>query len=124
MFEKATRQKLRFNYRGQLSVEDLWDLDVEVLDKMYSALRTEQKSSQEDSLLKKQTKANTTLNLKVDVIKHIVGVKVAEANARKQRAEKKLQKEKIASIIQKKQDEGLESMSIKDLQKAMDELEG
>jgi hypothetical protein len=122
MFEKATRIKLRFNYRGKLSVEDLWDLSLEDLDKMYGLLRGEQKAANNDSLLKTATKETTLLNLRVDLVKHVVETKLAEKNARKARAVIKLQKEKIAAIIEKKQDEGLENMSVEELQKAMDEL--
>jgi len=122
-FEKASRMKLRFTYKGQISVEDLWDLSPSVLDGIYSKLRAEQKAEAEDSLLKKTTVANRTRQLRVELVKHVVETKLAEAEARKSRAVNKLKKEKLATIIAKKQDESLENMSVEELQKAMDELD-
>ena len=123
MFEKAARMKLRFDYRGQISVEDLWDLPVEVLDKVYSGLRAGQKAFEEESLLKTVSHERSLVDLKIEIVKHIVETKLKETEARKNRAMAKMQKEKIASIIEKKKDEGLASMSVEELQKAMEELE-
>ena len=123
MFEQAVRMKLRFNYRGQISVEDLWDLPVEVLDNIYSGLMSEQKASSEDSLLCRTTRESQTRNLQIGLVKHIVETKLAEQEVKKVRVQNKMQKNKIAAIIQKKQDEGLESMSVEDLQKVMKALD-
>ena len=38
IFEVATRNKYRFPYRGQISVEDMWDLPVTELDKIFKTL--------------------------------------------------------------------------------------
>lgn len=32
IFEKATKEKYRFPFKGQVSVEDLWDLKLQDLD--------------------------------------------------------------------------------------------
>lgn len=123
IFERAARAKLRFDYRGKISVEDLFDLPLGTLDAIYSDLRAVQKASSEDSLLKKETKEGRVLDLRIDLVKHVVTTKLQEDEARKTRASIKMQKDKIAGIIAKKKDEGLESMSIDDLQKAMKDLE-
>lgn len=123
IFERAARAKLRFDYRGKISAEDLFDLPLGTLDAIYSELRAVQKSSSEDSLLKKETKEGRILDLRIDLVKHVVTTKLQEDEARKTRASIKIQKEKIASIIAKKQDEGLEGLSVEELQKQMKDLE-
>ena len=122
MFEKAVRNKLRFNYKGLLSVEDLWDLSLTDLDKIYKNLIKQQKELNEDSLLQKETKESERLNLSINIIKHIVNTKVQEDEKRQDQISRKLQREKIASIISKKQDEHLEKMSLDDLKKTLSSL--
>lgn len=122
MFEKAARRKLRFSHKGQLSVEDLWDLPVEQLDAIYKKLAKEQKATEEESLLTKGPASFTILGLQIDIVKRIVTVKLEEEDARKTKALNKMKKERIASIIAEKEDEGLKSMSLDDLKKAMDEM--
>ena len=50
IFKIAAKKKYRFNYRGVCTVEDLWDIPLEELDKMYAKLKKEQKNLGEDSL--------------------------------------------------------------------------
>lgn len=38
MFISATRKKYRYPYKGQITTEDLWDLSIEELNKVYIAL--------------------------------------------------------------------------------------
>ena len=121
-FEKASRKKLRFDYKGKIATEDLWDVSIIELDGIYSKMRTEQKASSEDSLLKKETRTSSILNLKIELVRHVVETKLEEAEARQNRATAKLQKEVYANLIQEKKEEGLKSLSIEELQKAMEEL--
>lgn len=51
MFEIATRTKMRFPFKGMISVEDLWDLSVQNLDKVFKTLNSQRKEAQEESLL-------------------------------------------------------------------------
>jgi len=122
MFEKAVRMKLRFDYRGLCSVEDLWDLSVKQLDTIYKKLNSEAKAQKEESLLEERTEEHSILDLKINLVKHIVEVKLAEKKAREDALEKMEMKNKILRIKAKKQDESLENLTIEELDKMMDEL--
>lgn len=122
IFEYATRNKVRFSFRGLISVEDLWDLSLTNLDSIYKELNKQSKQSEEESLLNIKTKEDELLNVQIEIVKHIVSVKLAEKEAREKASAKKAQKQKIMSIIAAKQDEALQNSSIDDLQKMLDEL--
>ena len=122
IFEYATRNKVRFSFRGLISVEDLWDLSLTNLDAIYKDLKKQSKQSEEESLLNIKTQEDELLNVQIEIVKHIVSVKLAEKEAREKASAKKAQKQKIMSIIAAKQDEALQNSSIDDLQKMLDEL--
>jgi hypothetical protein len=120
MFEKAARLKLRFPFKGSISVEELWDLPVSDLDQIYRTINKDLKGLQEDSLLKKQTKASETLELQVSIVKHIVSTKVAEAKEKENVKAKKEQALRLDEIIARKEGAALEGKTIEEL-KAMRE---
>lgn len=124
IFEYATRNKVRFSFRGLISVEDLWDLSLSNLDSIYKELNKQSKQSEEESLLNIKTQEDELLNVQIEIVKHIVSVKLAEKEAREKASAKKAQKQKIMSIIAAKQDEALQNSSIDDLKKMLDELDG
>lgn len=124
IFEYATRNKIRFSFRGLISVEDLWDLSLTNLDSIYKELNKQSKQSEEESLLNIKTQEDELLNVQIKIVKHIVSVKLAEKEAREKASAKKAQKQKIMSIIAAKQDEALQNSSIDDLKKMLDELDG
>lgn len=122
MFEFAVRNKLRFPFRGVISVEDLWDLSVTNLDKIFKELNSQVKQSKEESLLDIKTKEDEVLEIQIEIIKYIVSVKQEEMTAREKAIEKKAQKQKIMSIIAEKKDEALHNSSIDELTKMLEEL--
>ena len=122
MFEYATRNKVRFPFKGLISVEDLWDLSLTNLDSIYKTLNKQVKQSEEESLLNTRTTVDKELDAQIAIVKHIVAVKLAEQEAREKASVKKAQKQKIMTIIASKQDEALQNSSVEDLQKMLDEL--
>ena len=123
IFEYAARNKIRFPFKGMISVEDLYDLSLTNLDYIYKALNKQAKQSEEESLLTVKTNIDTELEVQIDIVKHIVSVKLAEQEAREKAAAKKAQKQKIMSIIATKEDEALKNSSVDDLRKMLDELD-
>lgn len=122
IFEYATREALRFPYKGMQSVEDLWQLSVKELDSIYKTLNKQVKQSEEESLLATKSNVDTELEVQIAIVKHIVSVKLAEKEVAEKASAKKAQKQKIMSIIATKQDEALQNSSIDDLKKMLDEL--
>lgn len=124
MFEKATRQKLRFPLKGHASVEDLWDAPLTTLDTLYQDLNRTLKETQVDSLLgtRTRTKETQTLELQTNIIRHIVKVRLEEIHAKESEAVRIENKRKIQEIIAKKQDEGLLGKSLEELQSMVDSM--
>lgn len=122
LFEIATRNRYRFNYKGVMTVEDLWSLRVEDLDVIFKMLNRQKKTADEDSLLATKSAEDQDLANKIDIVRYIVSVKLAEAAERVSAAEKKAQRDKIMEIVAKKKDKALEDMGIEDLMKKLEEL--
>lgn len=122
IFEQATRGKVRFPHKGQISTEDLWDLQVEELDTIFKTLNAQLRASKEDSLLEKRSVADEILTLKVNIVKYIVATKLTEDEERKTRAAKLAKKREIMAVLADKQAESLKGMSEADLMKMLEEL--
>lgn len=122
LFEIATRNRYRFNYKGVMTVEDLWSLRVEDLDTIFKMLNRQKKAADEDSLLATKSAADTELANKIELVKYIVSVKLDEAEDRKTAAEKKEQRDKILAIMAKKQDAKLENMDMAELEAELAKL--
>ncbi|WP_320973226.1 hypothetical protein [Enterocloster bolteae] len=122
MFEIATRSKFRFPYKGQISVEDMWELSLPALDSVFKTLNAQIKQIKEESLLSTKSKADETLELQIEIVKYIVSVKLAEKEAREKAAVNKEMKQKIMQIKAARQDKALLEASDEDLDKLLAEL--
>lgn len=123
MFETAVRNKMRFPFKGQISVEDLWDLDVNALDNIFKTLNGKVKVSQEESLLQTRSKESDELMLQIEIVKYIVSVKLAEAEARKNAEANRAKKQQILSILADKQENDLKNKTPEELQAMLAALE-
>lgn len=123
MFEQATKNKLRFESpKGALSVEDVWDLPLTgrgfSLDNLAKNLNRQIKDAEEESFVVEQSKTNRALTLRFEIVKHIIGVRLAEKQAAEERQKKVAERARILEIIDKKENENLEGKSLDEL-KAM-----
>lgn len=123
MFEVATRSKMRFPFKGMVSVEDLWDLSTNDLDSVFKVLNSQVKQAKEESLLDTKTKEDEVLDMQIEIVKYIVKVKQEENNLRLQAKAKKEKKQKILSILSAKQEEDLQSKSADELKAMLEDLD-
>lgn len=122
LFEMATRKKFRFPFKGMISVEDLWDLSVQNLDTVFKALNAEVKQAKEESLLATKSTEETILDAKIEIVKHIVKVKLEEAEQRTKAAANREQARRLQELIATKQDAELQGKSIEELQAMLSAL--
>lgn len=126
LFALATKKKYRFDtVKGQLTVEDLWDLPLTSdtgkpnLDDIAKALYKEIKAGEDEiSFVKTTANKNTayeTAKNKLDIVKHIIDVKQAEAEAAQKAKVAKEKRQRILALLAQKEDEELTSKSREEL---------
>ncbi|WP_127502061.1 hypothetical protein [Actinoplanes solisilvae] len=118
IFEKATREKFRYpSTKGLLTTEQLWELPLTAksgfsLDDVAKAVNAELKAVDTESFVATETNpAKATLATKLEVVKHVIAIRLAEDQAAKAAAAKKLEKEKLLSVLGRKQDAVLENLT-------------
>ena len=126
IFEIASRKKIRFQSSGNYAVEDLWDLPLKSnsrasLDSIAIGLNKEIKALGEESFVDEKPLGNEILQLKFDIVKHVIAVKQAENAVRAKAEQAREAKQKILGLIAQKQDQELASKSVEELQKLYDE---
>lgn len=130
MFEKASRLKLRFDTnKGMLSVEDLWDLPLMSatnkvnLDDIARSLHRQLKNDDDVSFVNLDRKSDKIVQLKFDVVKYIIEVRLAEADAAKITRENREKKDRLLQLIAERQDDDLKNMPLDDLKRMVAELQ-
>jgi ATP-dependent helicase YprA (DUF1998 family) len=121
LFKIAAKKKYRFNYKGLITVEDLYDLTIEELDKIYKNLKVQQRNSSEESLLQTISKEDKELNNKIEIIKAIVADKLAAKEKAQKAYEQRAQRQRILEIMEDKKDAALKEKTIEELQAMMSE---
>ena len=120
MFLKASRLKLRFDSpKGQLTVEDLWDIPLtsntgkanlnDIARDLYNKVKVDVVSFVEPA------KPNNIDELRFEIVKHVISVRVAERDAAAKAQMVAEQKQQIMSLIKQKEVEQLGASSIDDL---------
>ncbi len=122
IFKYAAKKKLRFPYKGFISVEDLFVLDIEELNDVYKALKELETNSSEVSLIKERTDKDKDLEVQIAIVEEIFADKTKAIDRAKKSAEKKAQAQQILEIINKKQNEALENLSQEELEERLASL--
>lgn len=130
IFERASRAKLRFATAiGELTAEQLWDLPLAVrgdrpdLDKIARAVHFELKGLDEVSFVDtKPDPRKVDLELRFDILKHIIDSKKTDAAAAQTAAQNAEFKRKLLDALAAKEGEELSKLSADDLKKKLAEL--
>lgn len=127
LFEQATRNKVRFETpQGMLTVEDLWDIPLTSargranLDDIARALHRKIKETETESFVIKAPKADELTQLKFELVKHVIDVRLAENAAAEQLRLNREKKQQLLALIAQKENEQLQGHTLEEL-KAMAE---
>lgn len=128
MWIEALSKKIRFEYKGKISIEDLFDLSLNELDEIYRNLKKELDEYQQysaDSLLDKDVEndgAYDELQLKIDVVTAVFNHLKKQQEELQKKIALQNQRDKILGIIADKQDEELTNKSISELKEILNNL--
>ena len=123
MFDVATRKKLRFPMRkGMISCEDLWDLSLDDLDRLAIDLK-KTLDEREVSFIKTPRVSNTDDQLRFNIVKSVIDVKLQEKEIKEDRVKKEAEKVRIQALIAEKENEKLKDTSLEELKKKLMELD-
>lgn len=111
IYKQAMMQRLRFNYKGTITTEDLWSVTLQGLDTMYKELNAELKASQEDSLLSKASQQTEVLELKISIIKDVVKTRQDIASTDLQKRANAEERQKLLAVLAEKQNKKLDELS-------------
>jgi len=127
MYKQASKLKLRFtSSKGLLTVEDLWDLSLTStrgvnLDEVAKTATRQLQEQAVESFVESAT-VDSLPTLRLDIVKDIIAVRMAQAKEIQAAILKKTKRDKILAIMAAKQDASLESQSMDELAKMLEEL--
>jgi hypothetical protein len=129
MYETALRGKLRFpSERGNLTLEALWEVpllsrDGFNLDAIAKGINSELKEVSEESFVRTDSNPmQTALELKLDLVKHVISVKLEEDRVARERALARSERAKLLEALERKKDSKLESMTEEQIKARLAEL--
>jgi hypothetical protein len=123
IFEQASRKALRFSTtRGQIATEELWSIPLQHksgfdLDNIAKDHNAALKAVTDESfVVTADHPLKAELTLKMEIIKHIIAVKLEERKDALDAAAKAEKRQKLLAVLEKKQDEALEDLSPEEIQ--------
>ena len=122
LFEKASRDKSRFaTNRGEVTVEDLWDLTLPQLNQLAKSLNKRLKEIEEEDFLA-VSKSDTKLKNEFDIVLHVLNTKKAELDEKENAQKKKAEKQKLLEVLASKQEDALTRLSEEELKARIEAL--
>lgn len=117
MYKQASKLRLRFSTnKGNLTVEQLWDLSLTDLDTLAVSLEQGYKASKGKSFLSMKTTKDKGIKLQFDIVLDILNTKVEESEVRAAAAEVRENNQKLLGLIKKKKESELENLTIEELE--------
>lgn len=124
MYKKALRTKLRFSTtKGKLTTEDLFDLSLTDLNNLAIALDKKLSETPRKSFISDITPDTQEDELRFNIVKDIITLKLVERNAAQNAKAKAAEKAQLLEILHRKQNEALESLSVAEIEAKIAELE-
>lgn len=119
---ECIRKKIRFNYKGLISAEDLFDLSVSDLQGIYRMYAKEYNDLTQYQLDDSIDEGATDVLIQRDIVREVYTVKLAEKMARQNAQAKEETRQEILSIMAEKQKDDLKNLSMEELQAKLDNL--
>jgi hypothetical protein len=130
IFEYASRKKLRFaSTRGELSVEQLWDVPLRSRDDFNlniiakAASKAVKEATEESFVDSTRTALHVRLETTLEIVKSIIETKINDEDTAKKRADNKIERERLLAILAEKQAGKLSALSENELKKRIEALE-
>ena len=131
VFENATRYAFRFqSVRGLLTTENLWDMPLLAktgfdLNSVAKTVNEELKAMTEENFVNVASDVNrTSAEERLEIVKHIIKVRMDENTARVNAATRKAEIQKLEGVLVKKQDSAMEELSTEAITARLAELRG
>lgn len=128
MWIEALSKKLRFEYKGLISIDDLFDLSLKELDEIYRKLKKELDEYRQysaDSLMDNDDEKDETsreLQLKIDIVTAVFNHIKSEQEELQRKIALQNQKDKILGLIADKENEELSNKSISELKEILNNM--
>lgn len=125
IYKWAARESVRFQSpKGVLSVEDLFRVDLDILDQVYRSLKMQLRDADgSDSLLDDNSGSEEAqdLRLAIELVTDVFKTRKEETELAEKKLKRAKERQKIAEIIAEKEEGDLRSMSIEALKGLLDE---
>lgn len=124
MYKKALRNKLRFSTtKGKLTTEDLFDLSLADLNNLAIALDKKLSETPRKSFISDIAPDTQEDELRFNIVKDIINLKLAERNAAQNAKAKAAEKAQLLEILHRKKNEALENLSVEEIEAKLASLE-